>query len=181
MRRTASLVVTAAALLCAASCLDIKDVVQPAEVEAGEKFEAAIELRCSGQVEGVEGLSYAGVVAVSIPAGAEVLKGTYEGAAKGKLERREAVGTGDLPERPGYVWVYFVTAKTYQPAECAGNDYVVKLTVRAPEAPGGYGLGYATGAVTAAGSDINYDCVYWGKAWEAEGQDPIVERGITVK
>lgn len=181
MRRAAVRVVAGAALCCAASCLNIKDVVQPAEVEAGEKFEAAVELRSYAGLKDVEGLTFAGVVAVSIPDGAEVLKATYEGAAKGRLDERAAVGPGDLPERPGYYWIYFVTPETYDPIEYVGKDYVVKLTMRAPPAPGDYRLGYAAGAVSAEGPDIDYAYAYWGTAWKGEGQEPVLERGITVK
>ncbi|MEE8641089.1 MAG: hypothetical protein V3T41_11840, partial [bacterium] len=122
---------TVAVTFLSASCLNIKDVVQPAEVEAGEKFEVAVELRSYAGLKDVEGLTFAGVVAVSIPDGAEVLKATYEGAAKGRLEERAAIGPGDLPERPGYFWVYFVTPETYDPMEYVGKDYVVTLVMRA--------------------------------------------------
>jgi len=181
MRRAAVRVVAGTALWCAASCLNIKDVVQPGEVETGEKFEVAVELRSYAGLQDVERLTFAGVVAVSIPDGAEVLKAAYEGAAKGRLDETAAVRPGDLPERPGYSWVYFVTPETYDPIEYVGKDYVVTLTMRAPPTPGDYRVGYAAGAVTAEGSNINYDSVYWGTAWEGEGQGPVLERGMTVK
>lgn len=150
-------------------------------MEAGEKFEVSVELRSYAGLKDVEGLTFAGVVAVSIPEGADVLKATFEGAAKGRLDERAAVGPGDLPERPGYSWVYFVTPETYDPIEYAGKDYVVTLVVRAPPVPGDYRLGYAAGAVSAEGSNINYADAYWGNPWMAEGQEPVLERGITVK
>ncbi len=181
MRRATVRAVAGAALLCAASCLNIKDIVQPGEVETGEKFEVAVELRSYAGLQNVERLTFAGVLAVSIPGGAEVLKAKYEGAAKGRLKRSGAVGPGDLPERPGYAWVYFVTPETYDPIEYVGKDYVVTLTMRAPPTPGDYRVGYAAGAVTAIGPDINYADVYWGTAWKAEGREPVLERGMTVK
>ena len=181
MRRAVVTFATVAVTFLSTSCLNIKDVVQPAEVEAGEKFEVAVELRSYAGLKDVEGLTFAGVVAVSIPDGAEVLKATYEGAAKGRLDERAAVGPGDLRERPGYFWVYFVTRETYDPIEYVGKDYVVTLIMRAPPAPGDYRLGYAAGAVSAEGSDIDYACVYWGTAWQAEGKEPVLERGIKVK
>jgi hypothetical protein len=161
--------------------LNIKDVVQPGEVKTGEKFEVAVELRSYAGLQDVERFSFAGVVAVSIPDGAEVLKATYEGGAKGRLGERAAVGPGDLPERPGYSWVYLVTAETYNPIEYVGKDYVVTITMRAPPARGDYRVGYAAGAVAAEGPHINYASVYWGTAWEGEGQGPVLERGMTVK
>jgi len=180
MRRAAVRVAAGAALWCAASCLNIRDVVQPAEVQAGGKFEVEVELRARDGARD-EGQTFAGVLAVSIPAGAEVLKAKYEGAAKGRLERSEAAGPGDLPERPGYAWVFFVTPETYNPIEYAGKDYVVTLTMRAPATPGYYRFGYAAGAVTAEGPEVNYAYVHWGTAWGAEGREPMLERGMTVK
>lgn len=161
--------------------MNIKDVGQPAEVEAGEKFEVAVELRSYAGLKDVEGLTFAGVVAVSVPDGAEVLKATYGGAAKGRLDERAAIGPGDLPERPGYSWVYFVTPETYDPIEYVGRDYVVTLVMRAPAAPGDYRLGYAAGAASEEGSNIDYAYVYWGTPWAGEGQEPVMERGITVR
>ena len=181
MRRAAARVAAGAALWCAASCLNIKDVVQPAEVEAGKKFEVAVELRSYAGLQDVKTLTLAGVLAVSIPEGSEVLGAKYDGAAKGRLDERAAVGAGDLPERLGYKWVYFVTPKTYDPVEYVGKDYVVTLTLRAPDAPGDYGLGCAAGAVAAEGSDVNFGSVYWGKPWHGEGREPVLERGIKVK
>ncbi len=181
MSRAVFAVATTAVTFLSASCLNIKDVVQPVEVKEGEKFEVAVELRSYAGLKDVEGLTFAGVVAVSIPEGAEVLKATFEGEAKGRLDERGAVGPGDLPERPGYSWVYLVTPETYDPIEYAGMDYVVKLVMRAPPAPGDYRLGYAAGAVSAEGSDIDYAHVYWGNPWMCEGREPVLERGITVK
>jgi hypothetical protein len=174
-------VATIAVTFLSASCLNIKDVVQPAEVEAGEKFEVSVELRSYAGLKDVKGLAFAGVAAVSIPEGAEVLKATYEGAAKGRLDERAAVGPDDLPERPGYSWVYLVTPEMYDPIEYAGKDYVVTLVMRAPPAPGDYRLGYAAGAVWAESSDIDYAHAYWGNPWMGEGREPVLERGITVK
>jgi hypothetical protein len=181
MRRAAVRAAVGAALWCAASCLNIKDVVQPAEVEAGKKFEVAVELRSYAGLQDVKTLTFAGVVAVSIPGGAEVIEAKYEGEVKGRLAERAAVGAGDLPERPGYKWVYFVTPKTYNPVEYVGKDYTAKLTMRAPDTAGDYVLGYAAGAVTAEGSNVNYDSVYWGTPWHGENREPVLERGITVK
>ena len=180
MRRAAVRAAVGAALWCAVSCLNIKDVVQPAEVDAGEKFEVAVGL-CAEDGSRVDMQTCAGVLAVSIPDGAEVLKAAYEGAAKGRLDETAAVRPGDLPERPGYSWVYFVTPKTYDPREYGGKDYVVTLTARAPDAPGYYLFGYAAGTVPAIDSYIDYDSVYWGTAWKGEGQGPVLERGMTVK
>lgn len=181
MRRAAARVAAGVALWCAASCLNIEDVVQPAEVEAGKKFEVEVGLRSFAGLQDVEKLNFAGVVAVSIPGGAEVIEAKYEGAAKGRLDEHASVGAGDLPERSGYKWVYFVTPKTYDPVEYVGKDYVVTLTLRAPDAPGDYDLCYAAGAVTAEGPNVNYDTVYWGMPWQGEGREPMLELGITVK
>jgi hypothetical protein len=181
MRGAMVRVAAGAALWCAASCLNIKDVVQPADVEAGKKFEVAVEVRAHGGSRKSEGAVYAGVLAVSIPDGAEVLKASFEGAAKGRLERVAAVPAGGLPERPGYTWVYWITPDAYDGAEYVAKDYKAKLTVRAPDAAGDYVLGYAAGVVTPVGPEGNYDCIYWGKPWQGDGREPALERGITVK
>ena len=181
MRRVMARVAAGAALWCAASCLNIKDVVQPAEVEAGKKFEIAVEVRAHGDSGESEGATYAGVLAVSIPDGAEVLKASFEGAAKGRLERVAAVPPGDLPGREGYTWVYWITPDTYDGAEYVAKDCKAKLTVRAPKTAGDYVFGYAAGVVTPVGPEGDYDCIYWGTPWHGEGREPVLERGITVK
>lgn len=181
MRRALARVVAGAALLCAASCLNIKDVVQPGEVEAGKKFEVAVEVRAHGVSDESNAVTYAGVLAVSIPVGAEVIKASYDGAANGRLDMYVTLVPNDLPGRPGYGWVFFVTPKTYDPREYGGKDYVVTLTVRATDTPGDYRLGYAAGVVSPVGPEMDYGSVYWGMPWQGEGQEPVLERGITVK
>ena len=180
MRRALVRVAAGVTLCCAVSCLNIKDVVQPAEVKAGKKFEVAVEVRADDGSQ-VDWQTCAGVLAVSLPEGAEAHKASYGGAAKGRLEKSAVVGPGDLPERPGYVWVFFVTPKTYDPKEYGGKDYVATLILRAPDTPGYYRFGYTAGAVPAVGPDINYADVFWGIAREAEGRKQMLERGITVR
>ena len=179
MRRAAVRVVAGAALWCAASCLNIKDVVQPGEVETGEKFEVEVLLNSfTGDAETAEHC-FAGVVAVSIPNGAEVLKATYEGAAKGRCDKYTALVPNDLPERPGYCWVFLVTAETYLAKEYGGKAYVATLTMRAPQTPGEYRLAYASGAVDVDAADTYDRGVYWESVPGDRRAD--LERGMTVK
>jgi hypothetical protein len=181
MLKAAARTAVLAALLCTASCLKIVDVVQPAEVEAGKKFEAALRLRAEGDLSEREGWKYGGVVAVSVPEGMEVTKAEFEGAAKGKLKESEALGPDYLPDRAGCSWVYWVTPKRYDAAEYIRKDFEVKLTLRAPDKAADYRLAYAAGAVTNEGSDENDDYVYWGSPRTGPDDDRILERWITIK
>jgi hypothetical protein len=171
-----------ATLLCTVSCLKIVDVVQPVEVEAGGKFEVALQLRTGLQSTSAEVVAkFAGVVAVSLPEGAEAVKASYEGGAKGKLKRVKNAGGTYLPDRPGYTWSYWVTPESYEPLGVTGKDFTVKLTLRAPDTPGDYELAYAAGAAHDDGREINYAAVIWANSLQGEAEEPMLERGITVK
>ncbi|MGD8718412.1 MAG: hypothetical protein PVH29_06265 [Candidatus Zixiibacteriota bacterium] len=182
MPRTVARAAVLAALLCTTSCLNIVDVVQPAEVEAGEKFEVALQLRTGRQSTSAEVVArFAGVVAVSLPEGAAVVKAGYEGGAKGKFKHVKDAGATYLPDRPGYTWSYWITVDSYEPLQVTGKDYAVKLTLRAPDTPGDYELAYAAGAAHADGREINYAAVIWASPLKGETEQPMLERGITVK
>lgn len=175
MARAAAAVAVFAAII-STSCLNIIDVVQPAEVKAGKKFEVVLELRSETLINDEDDSTYVGLLAVSLPEGAEVLKASYEGGAKGKLKRVKAAGPPDLRERPGYTWVYWATPGGYEAAAFGAKDYTVKLKIRAPDTPGNYRLAYAAGAAKGEGPDINLADVVWGGV-----QDIVLERAITVK
>jgi hypothetical protein len=182
MRKAVVAAAAVAAILLSTSCLFIEDVVQPAEVEAGEKFEVALQLRTGLQRTSAEALAeFAGVVAVSLPEGAEAVKAEYEGGAKGKLKRVKDAGVTYLPDRPGYTWFYWVTPERYEPLEASGKDFTVKITLRAPDTQGDYELAYAAGAVCTDGREINYATVIWANPSQGEAEEPMLERGITVK
>lgn len=179
MRRVMARVAAGAALWCAASCLNIKDVVQPAEVEAGKKFEVRVLLESDISGEGTAESSFAGVLAVSIPVGAEITKASYDGAAGGRFDKYTTLVPHDLPERPGYFWVFLVTSEAYVAEEYGGQTYTVILKIRAPQTPGEYRLAYATAVIDMEGADSIGPEVCWGSV---PGETrPDLERVIIVK
>jgi hypothetical protein len=179
MLRAASRVVAGAALWCGASCLNIEDVVQPAEVEAAKAFEVRVILDSKMSVGGFTERSLAGVLAVSLPAGAEIIKASYDGAARGRFDELTTFAPHDLPERAGYYWVFLVTPETYDAQEYVGQRYTAVLKIRAPRKPGEYRLAYAAAVTDAEGGDACDRRVFWGSV---PGETrPDLERGISAK
>jgi hypothetical protein len=179
MRRAAARVAAGVALWCAASCLNITDVVQPAEVDAGKKFEVRVILDSDISDAGAAEHSFAGVLAVSIPVGAEIIKASYDGAADGRFDKYTTLAPNDLPERPGYFWVFLVTSEKYIAEEYGGKTYTAILKIRAPQTPGEYRLAYAAATIDMEGADTRDRGVCWGSV-PGNGR-PDLERGITVK
>jgi hypothetical protein len=176
MRRSAVGVVAGAALWCGASCLNIEDIVQPAEVEIGKKFEVRVLLDSNVIDAAAAGHSFAGVLAVSLPVGAEITKASYGGAARGRFDEFTTLAPDDLPERPGYYWVFLVTSETYVANEYAHQEYTAALTIRAPQTPGEYRLAYAAGVIDTEGADTRDRGVWWGSVPDETRSD--LERGI---
>jgi hypothetical protein len=165
-------------VLTSTACLDVVDVVQPSEVPAGSVFEIAAAVRADADFPGRDAGPAFGVFAVSLPTGAAVLEGRFDGAAAGKLERRGDVGPGVLEERPGYEWSVWVTREPGEASALAGRTYTVKLRIRAGPDAGDYRLAYAAGAAaaTAAGRP-DAGRLVWGNV----GRDARIARGVTFK
>jgi len=178
MRRR-RLVLSAAAWAAAwgTSCVNLADVVCPAEVEAGGKFEVKLVGRVAAGYGGDGSQEFYGVLAIAAPPDVDIREVAYEGVTSGKLTPLDA----ELVPPPGELeageWRYLGTRRPLLAREWADAPCEAIIKFKAGRTPGEYRLAFAAGAAPAAEGGPDLGRLEWGRP---DGE-PVVARWIVIK
>lgn len=178
MRRRIRVIATAAlAAAWGTSCVNVADVVCPAEVKAGAKFEVKLVGRVAAAYGADGPEEYYGVLAVAAPPDMIIREVKYEGVSSGKLTPLgdEYVSPPGEPEVGE--WRYLVTRRPLVAREWADAACEAIVKFQAGRAPGEYRLAFAAGAAPATEGGPDLRRLEWGRA---DG-GAVVTRWVSVK
>ena len=139
IRRAAAV---SAALVWLTPGVAITDIVQPAEVTAGDKFEVAVRAMVDADSVKTAGGEGSVILAVAVPPGWEISGVIADAGEKTKLVAREGLA---LPAPEGEAWRLFATPKAVKVGAYVGRALEFLLRVQTSRTPGDYYLAYAAG------------------------------------
>jgi hypothetical protein len=146
-RRITVVSAAAFAAACGVSCVNLADVVCPAEVAAGGKFEVKLVGRVAALRASDATAEYYGVLAIAAPADMVIREVKYEGVFSGKLA---PLGDDEYVPPPGEPeageWRYLVTRRPFAAGEWADAPCEATVKFKAGRAAGEYRLSFAAGA-----------------------------------